>query len=82
MLKIVESESNLEIIFEWIILTLSTIFIFLGFGGLIIVITAHGYRSDTLLEYAYAFVYSYMLILGIILMIYRKKIVVRSEIQQ
>ncbi|NIM47320.1 MAG: hypothetical protein GTN40_04145 [Candidatus Aenigmarchaeota archaeon] len=77
MLKIVESKSNFDTIFEGIILTLSTIFIFLGFGGLIIVITTHRYRSDVLLEYAYAFVYSYMLALGIILLLYRKKILVK-----
>jgi len=72
-----ETKSNLDIIFEWIILSISVIFIFIGFGGLIIVITTHRYRSDVLLEYAYTFVYSYMLILGTLLMIYRKKILIK-----
>ncbi|NIO44286.1 MAG: hypothetical protein GTN36_01900 [Candidatus Aenigmarchaeota archaeon] len=76
-----EYKSNLEIIFEGVILTISIIFIFLGFSGLIAITTTHGYRSDKVLEYAYAFIYSYMLILGIILMIYRKKLVVRPEIR-
>jgi len=30
-----------------------------------------------LLDYAYAFVYSYMLILGILLLAYRKKILIK-----
>ena len=78
MLKVAEpAQTNLEMVFEWIILSLSIIFIFLGFGGLIIIIT-NGYKSDILLEYAYAFVYSYMLVLGIILLIYRKKILVKK----
>jgi hypothetical protein len=39
MLKVIEPvQNNLEMIFEWIILTLSIISVFLGFGGLLVVI--------------------------------------------
>ena len=76
--KMIAETINLEILFEWIILTLSIIFIFIGFGGLTIVITTHEFKSDTLLEYAYAFVYSYMLVLGIFLITYRKKILFKK----
>jgi uncharacterized membrane protein YjjP (DUF1212 family) len=68
---------NMDILFEWIILTVSIIFIFLGFGGLIVVITTSKINPDLLLDYAYAFVYSYMLILGILLLTYRKKILIK-----
>jgi uncharacterized membrane protein YjjP (DUF1212 family) len=68
---------NMDILFEWIILTISIIFIFLGFGGLIVVITTSKINPDLLLDYAYAFVYSYMLILGILLLTYRKKILIK-----
>ena len=68
---------NMDILFEWIILTISIIFIFLGFGGLIVIITTSKVKPDLLLDYAYAFVYSYMLILGILLLAYRKKILIK-----
>ena len=71
------NELNLEAFFEWIILTLSIIFVFIGIGGLILVIT-NKYHSDVLLQYAYTFVYLYMFILGTFLFIYRKKIVVKK----
>lgn len=70
------ADTNLNALFELIILTISVIFIFLGFGGLIVVITTSR-GSDLLIEYAYAFVYSYMLILGILLLAYRKKILIK-----
>ncbi len=80
MLKILEPvQSNFEIIFEWIILTLSIIFVILGLGGLIMVITSHKYEADVLLEYAYAFVYTYLLVLGIILLKLRGKILVKRQ---
>jgi hypothetical protein len=72
-----EEESNFEIVFEWSILTISLVFVFMGIGGLIMVITSHRSGSDTLLEYAYTFIYSYMLVLGTILLVYRNKILVK-----
>jgi len=71
-------QTKFEIVFDWLILTMSFIFIVLGVGGLLMVITSYRYESDVLLEYAYTFVYSYMLILGIILIAYRKKIIVKK----
>jgi len=71
------ANASLNVLFEWIILTISIIFIFLGFGGLIVVITTSKIKPDLLLDYAYAFVYSYMLILGILLLTYRKKILIK-----
>jgi len=69
--------ASLNALFELIILAISVIFIFLGFGGLIVVITTSKINSDLLTEYAYAFIYSYMLILGILLLAYRKKILLK-----
>jgi len=78
MLKIVEPvQSNLEMIFELVILSLSTIFVVLGFGGLLIVILSHKSEADLLLQYAYVFVYTYMVVLGTLLLLYRKKILVK-----
>lgn len=80
MLKIVEPvQSNLEMIFELVILLLSTIFVILGFGGLLIVILSHKSEADLLLQYAYVFVYTYMVVLGTLLLVYRKKILVKSS---
>lgn len=77
MLKTTESiQTNFEIVFDWIILSLSFIFIFLGLGGLITVIT-DTHKSDVILQYAYVFIYSYMLILGIFLITYRKRLLVK-----
>ena len=76
MLKVIEPiQTNLEIIIEWVVLTLSVMFIVLGSGGLLLVITSSNYKSDVLLQYAYVFIYTYMLILGIFLIAYRKKII-------
>jgi glucan phosphoethanolaminetransferase (alkaline phosphatase superfamily) len=78
MLKVIEPvQNNLEMIFEWIILTLSIISVFLGFVGLLVVITTHKSETDALLQYAYVFVYSYMIVLGTLLMTYRKRILVK-----
>lgn len=78
MLKIIEPvQSNIEMIFELVILILSIIFVILGFGGLMIVIIGHRSEADVLLQYAYVFVYSYMIVLGTLLLIYRKKILVK-----
>ena len=62
--------------FEQIITIISVIFTMLGFGGLIIVVTGNAYK-DTMLNYAYTFVYSYMLVLGILLYVYRNRILVK-----
>jgi hypothetical protein len=67
---------EIKMLFELIVLAISVIFVFLGFGGLIVVVTTSN-GSDLLLEYVYAFVYSYMLILGILLLAYRKKILIK-----
>lgn len=78
MLKIIEPiQSNLEMIFELVILLLSTVFVVLGFGGLLIVILSHKSEADFLLQYAYVFVYSYMIVLGTLLLVYRKRILVK-----
>ena len=76
MLKMAETPSS-NFMIELAIFSIAVISICIGFGGLIIVTTIHQYKTDPLLEYAYTFVYAYMLILGIILMVYRKKIIVK-----
>jgi hypothetical protein len=65
---------RIELIFYWIIASLSVI----GLLGLIITFKANVYGSF-LLKYAYTFVYSYVLVLGIVLFIYRKKIAIRND---
>jgi hypothetical protein len=65
----------LNAISEQVIAVIAVIFIFLGFGGLIIVITTSPIFSDRMLDFAYTFVYSYMLILGILLYVYRNRII-------
>jgi len=78
MLKIVEpAQSNLELMFESIILILSIIFVILGFGGLLIVILSHKSEADFFLQYAYVFVYSYMIVLGTLLLTCRKRILIK-----
>jgi hypothetical protein len=72
-----KGQYNIDAFLELTILTISVIFIFLGFGGLIVVLTTSKINSDLLIEYAYAFVYSYMLILGVFLLAYRKKILIK-----
>ncbi len=59
--------------FDWIILSLSII----GLLGLVITFKANVYGSY-LLRYAYTFVYSYVLILGVVLFFYRKKISIKE----
>ena len=72
-----KGQYSIDAFLESIILAISLIFIFLGFGGLIVVVTTSKINSDELIEYAYAFVYSYMLVLGVLLLAYRKKILIK-----
>jgi hypothetical protein len=72
-----KGQYNIDAFLELVILAISVIFIFLGFGGLIVVVTTSKINSDLLIEYAYAFIYSYMLVLGVLLLVYRKKILLK-----
>jgi hypothetical protein len=64
--------------FGQLITAIAVIFIILGLGGLIIVVTTSPIYSDRMLDYAYTFVYSYMLVLGILLYVYRNRILVKK----
>jgi hypothetical protein len=45
---------------------------------MILVITSSPIYPDRMLDFAYTFVYSYMLILGILLYVYRNRILVKK----
>jgi hypothetical protein len=64
-------------VFEQVIVVISLVLVLLGFGGLVIVITTSPMFSDRMMDYAYTFVYSYMLVLGILLYVYRNKILIK-----
>ena len=70
-------QTNFEIIIEWIIIFLSSVLMVIGGGGLLVTITLYSSYSDMVLQYALTFVYTYMLVLGIILMKYRNKVIVK-----
>jgi hypothetical protein len=69
---------NLNMLFEQMITLIAVIFMFIGAGGIILVITTSPIYSDHMLNFAYTFVYSYMLVLGILLYVYRNRILVKK----
>jgi len=55
------------------------IFLFLGFSGLImIIIYPKIFGEDSVIQFATSFIYSYMSILGIFLILYHSKIIVKA----
>lgn len=71
--------SNLEDFINWLIYLIGVIFLFLGFSGLLMLIVYPKiYNSDEVIQFATSFVYSYMIILGIFLILYRNKIILRG----
>jgi len=72
-------EYDISEIAEKLFLWVGASFLFLGFSGLIIIImypTIFG--EDDALQFAIAFSNSYMFILGIFLVLYRTKIIVKG----
>ena len=78
MLKIVESNSRLEDLLEWTLCWTGIILLFLGLIGIIIIFSEYKIITDRTLQMVFIFVSIYMLFFGIILILYRKKIIVRS----
>jgi hypothetical protein len=70
-------KSSLNLLFEQIITLIAAIFMFIGAGGIILVITTSPIYPDRMMDFAYTFVYSYMLVLGILLYVYRNRILVK-----
>ena len=80
MVNFMESEpiqTRFELIIDWIMIFLSSVLIVIGGGGLLVTITLYSNSSDTVLQYGLTFVYTYMLIFGIILMKFHNKVIVK-----
>lgn len=70
---------SFSVFFEQAITAIALVFIIAGFGGIIFVITSSPIYSESILDFAYAFVYAYMLVLGTLLYLYRNRILVRKQ---
>jgi len=71
--------SDMEGIAEKILVWAGIISLFIGFSGLIMVVTYPKMYGDYTLQFVVAFVYSYMIVLGIFLILYHGKIIVRGH---
>lgn len=71
-------EHTLEDVAEKLLLWSGIVSLFIGFAGLILVITYPKMYGDNILQFGVAFVYSYMILLGIFLILYHGKIIVRG----
>jgi hypothetical protein len=72
------NSSRLSSILEQILTVMAAIFFLMGAGGLIIVITASPIFNERMLDFAYTFIYAYMMVLGILLYTYRNKIIIKK----
>jgi len=77
--KTEDISSDMEGIAEKILVWVGIISLFIGFAGLIMVVTYPEVYGDHTLQFVVAFVYSYMIILGIFLIVYHGKIIVRGH---
>jgi len=77
--KTEDVSSDMEGIAEKILVWAGIISLFIGFAGLIMVVTYPEVYGDHTLQFVVAFVYSYMIILGIFLIVYHGKIIVRGH---
>ena len=72
----------LEDILEWSLLWAGVVLFILGLSGSVIIIfSGRKIISDNVLQASFTFVSIYMLFLGLFLIKYRKKIVVRPKIR-
>ena len=72
-------DSRFERIIEIIVIFLASLLIIVGGGGLLTIITL--YRDGTnVLQYGMAFIHTYMLVFGIIMMKLRKNLIFRRKI--
>jgi len=69
---------KVEDIAEKLLLWVGAISLFIGFSGLILIVSYKNLYNDQVLEFGLAFVYSYMMVLGMFLIIYHGKIIVRG----
>ena len=72
------ASSKLEDVLEWTLLWSGIVFLILGLVGITIMLSGYRVLSDRVLQFAFTFVSFYMLFIGLFLIFYRKKIVVKS----
>jgi uncharacterized membrane protein len=73
-----EKQSTFEDIAEKLILWVGVVSLFIGFSGLILLLSYPKIYKDEVLLFGISFVYSYMTIIGIFLVLYHGKIIVRG----
>jgi hypothetical protein len=78
-MQTVPVDSKFERNIEIIVIALASLLIIVGCGGLLITITLYGNGSDAL-QYGIAFVHTYMLIFGIVMMKLRKNLIFKRKI--
>jgi len=68
-------------ILDELFLIAGVVFLFLGFSGLIIIITSYpiGMFGDMVLDFAASFIYVFMSGMGIFLILFHKKIIVKPK---
>ena len=71
-------EHTIDDIAEKLLLWTGVVSLFIGFAGLILVITIPNMYKDEVMQLGITFVYSYMILLGIFLILYHGKIIVRG----
>lgn len=72
-------QQTIEDFIDLLLYLSGVIFLFLGFSGLIMVIIyPRIFGEDEVIQFATSFVYSYMSILGIFLVLYHSKIIVKG----
>ena len=79
IMQTVPVDSKFEMTIELIAIFLSSVLIIVGGGGLLLTITSYRSSSDTVLQYGMAFVHTYMLVFGIIMMKLRKNLIFRRR---
>jgi hypothetical protein len=67
-----------EDIVDRILLWAGVVSLFIGVSGLILVITYPKMYGDDILQFGVTFAYSYMIIIGVFLVLYHNKIIVRG----
>ena len=80
IMQTVPVDPKFEMIIEYIVIFLASILMVVGGGGLLVTITAYKSSSDSVLQYGMAFVQTYMLVFGIIMMKLRKNLIFRRRI--
>lgn len=76
------ASSKLEDVLEWTLLWAGVVFVILGIVGAIIVLSGYKVISGEVLQFALNFVSFYMIIIGLFLIAYHEKIIVRPKIRK